>query len=177
MGRRLAIFAVTILILIGRGNVADAAPSVHLSFLPPQPVKVTEAAAAAASPLPVGRLADANVPMHYRFTLTPPSKTAVDVRKGPDGSWLVVMAPSHRPVFVLAAPLVQDSPRDPKAVPAPERRASLSVSRQGSSFSIDLTVDSAWLHDSRRHFPVLVDPTLTVQPDTQDADFTWNQPT
>ena len=59
-------------------------------------------------------------------------------------------------------------------VPAPERRASLSVSRQGSSFSIDLTVDSAWLHDSRRHFPVLVDPTLTVQPDTQDADFTWN---
>ncbi|HKN50970.1 MAG TPA: DNRLRE domain-containing protein, partial [Amycolatopsis sp.] len=304
MGRRLAIFAVTILILIGRGNVADAAPSVHLSFLPPQPVKVTEAAAAAASPLPVGeladhrtrfsrtsrhangsltttisaapinyrdakghwqpidsrliasstsgyawrnaansfaelfkeklgpdflrfdvdgksfqftlqgaaaqaasvkgsrisygnvfsgvslqydlgstgaeetlRLADANVPTHYRFTLTPPSKTAVDVRKGPDGSWLVVMAPSHRPVFVLAAPLVQDSPRDPKAVPAPERRASLSVSRQGSSFSIDLTVDSAWLHDSRRHFPVLVDPTLTVQPDTQDADFTWNQPT
>jgi RHS repeat-associated protein len=42
---------------------------------------------------------------------------------------------------------------------------------------IDLAVDPRWLQDPRRHFPVYLDPTITIQPDTQDADFTWNQPT
>jgi RHS repeat-associated protein len=50
----------------------------------------------------------------------------------------------------------------------------MSVQEAKDGFHVTLSVDSAWLHDPARSFPVFVDPTLTIQPDTLDTTFEAN---
>ncbi|HVD47847.1 MAG TPA: DNRLRE domain-containing protein, partial [Candidatus Limnocylindria bacterium] len=121
-------------------------------------------------------LANADVPNHYRFTLSPPSGTTVRAVRLSDGSWEFFLPAQDDPVFSLAAPHASDRTADLQASD-PENNATLTVAKVGSDFSIDLSVDAAWLKNTNRAFPVELDPTLSIQPDSQDAYFHGNAPT
>src|SRR5262252_1192856 len=47
----------------------------------------------------------------------------------------------------------------------------MSVKEGKSGFEVTLSLDQTWLKDPTRKFPVFLDPTITVQPDTLDATF------
>ncbi len=123
------------------------------------------------------QLRNPSVPTHYEFTVTPPDKTLVQVARAADGSWQFFMPPQDDPVLVLASPHAADASTTGAAVGDPENNASLNVTRHLGKFVIDLTVDQAWLHSSKRVFPVQLDPTISIQPDLQDAYFHGNVPT
>jgi RHS repeat-associated protein len=116
------------------------------------------------------RLANAQAPTSYHFTLSPPAGVHIHAVAREDGSWAFYMAPHARPVFVLEAPWVVD---DDSLQPA-TRHATLDVTRSGGDFQLDLTLDASWLNDPQRQFPVTVDPTVTIQPAFQDASFNFN---
>lgn len=61
------------------------------------------------------------------------------------------------------------SPEDP--------HAQMKVTRVGGRFAIDVAVDAQWLHDRDRVFPVLLDPSITVKPSLEDANFNASCPT
>lgn len=112
-------------------------------------------------------LANAQVPLSYRFVLTPPAGARMHAVHEEDGSWSFYMAPHARPVFVMEAPWASENDE-----PVSRREhASLDVTRNGADFVLDLSVDRTWLRDPLRQFPVRIDPTLMIQPTTQDASF------
>src|SRR5262252_4233651 len=47
----------------------------------------------------------------------------------------------------------------------------MSVKEGTSGFEVTLSLDQTWLKDPSRQFPVFLDPTITVQPDTLDTSF------
>ena len=115
-------------------------------------------------------LANGQAPTSYHFTLSPPAGARIHAVAQDDGSWAFFMRPHARPVFVLDAPWAVD---DDSLRPA-THHATLDVTRSGADFLLDLSLDSAWLRDPQRQFPVTVDPTITIQPAFQDASFDFN---
>ena len=134
-------------------------------------------------------LADATAPTRYRFLLEDEDAKSLKVRREADGSWSFFAPPKLDPLFVLAAPRVDDARRNASSAAANAREsvapsdaranrpASLDVKRIAGGFSIDLLVDAEWLRDPARRFPVLLDPTITVQPAVRDATFYASCPT
>jgi RHS repeat-associated protein len=119
------------------------------------------------------RLADASAPTSYEFRLTGPSTgPPATVERRPDGSVAVFVPPLAGPVFVLEAPTVTEA-AGPGELSPPDREAkpSLTVEQDGRDLVLRLSVDQQWLHAPERRFPVEVDPTLTIQPDVEDATF------
>ncbi len=112
-------------------------------------------------------LANAQVPTSYRFLLSTPQGARIHAVQQSDGSWALFMAPYARPALVIEAPWLSE--RGDPAPAAPH--ASLDLTRVGQDFQLDLSLDGAWLSDPQRQFPVRVDPSLTIQPPTQDASF------
>jgi len=113
-------------------------------------------------------------PSHFQFTLTPPAKTTLSVRRERSGSWSFLMPGHHGPVFSLDPAVAMDSTGNVQAVSDDGKIASLTVSKNAGGFLIDVSLDPAWLHDSSRRFPVELDPTITIQPDSQDDYFHGN---
>jgi RHS repeat-associated protein len=119
------------------------------------------------------RLADASAPTSYEFRLTgPPIGPPASLEARPDGSYAVFVPPLDGPAFVLEAPTVTEaagagelSPPDPGAEPR------LTVEPDGRDFVLRVSVDPEWLRAPGRQFPVEIDPTLTIQPDVEDATF------
>jgi len=110
-------------------------------------------------------------PTSYHFTLTPEVRGDIQARGRPDGSWAFYLPLQGTPWFVLAAPRAVEwsGPRQSRAEAS--SNAHLIVTKAGSVFNVELKVDASWLRDPKRQFPVLVDPTITLQPDTHDASF------
>ncbi|MDP9353349.1 MAG: DNRLRE domain-containing protein, partial [Chloroflexota bacterium] len=50
------------------------------------------------------------------------------------------------------------------------------VAKAGNVFTITLTVDEPWLKSPERKFPVLLDPTIELQPPTEDLSIRANSP-
>jgi RHS repeat-associated protein len=119
------------------------------------------------------RLADASAPASYEFRLTGPSTgPPATAEHRPDGSYRVFVPPLAEPAFVLEAPTVTEaaSPGD-LSPPDPEAKPTLTVARDGRDFVVRVSVDTSWLRAAGRRFPVEIDPTLTIQPDVEDASF------
>jgi RHS repeat-associated protein len=145
-------------------------------------------------------LADETAPPHYLFILTTKLGRPMEAQKRPDGSWAFYMTERAGPVFVLEAPFASETGPEGTVSPGANRNASiriapfedhpnlfegtaveiplplppnpdLTVVSAGGAFLIDLGVDEAWLHDPARQFPVLLDPTITLQPAQEDATF------
>src|SRR5260370_20598887 len=58
-----------------------------------------------------------------------------------------------------------------------ERSGSLNETKAGANFVTDLAIDPAWFKNAERVLPVELDPTISIQPDSQDAYFHGNVPT
>jgi RHS repeat-associated protein len=120
------------------------------------------------------RLADASAPTSYEFRLTGPSTgPPATAERRPDGSYAVFVPPLAGPAFVLGAPTVTEAGGPGElSPPDPDGRPALQVTKDGRDFRVRLSVDPSWLQAPGRRFPVEIDPTLTIQPDVVDANFT-----
>jgi hypothetical protein len=93
----------------------------------------------------------------------------VSARRLPDGSWAVFRGAAAEPVFVLQAPRAVQAPGGRAAAPGRAPRAAMTVRGHGSWLDVRLSIDRGWLTAPGRQFPVLLDPTITIQPDARDA--------
>jgi hypothetical protein len=98
----------------------------------------------------------------------------VTAERRADGSWAFWMHPLAEPAFVLAAPYVIESAPPGQASPSAPGAVTLDVTEKDGRFLVDLTVDAAWLHAPERSFPLLIDPTITIQPSTEDVSIRAN---
>jgi hypothetical protein len=112
---------------------------------------------------------DASAQSSFQFLLKTPIGTTASQQ---DGSWAFAL-PGRAPAsFWLQAPFAYDS--GAKNIDPTQSHAQISVKEVSGGFQVTLGVDAAWLHDPARVFPVFVDPTLTIQPDTLDTTFAAN---
>ncbi len=115
------------------------------------------------------RLADASAPASYQFRLRLPAGASAQRR--PDGSY--ALSWRGKQVLVLAAPTVTEAADPGRVAPAdPAAKPSLVAEQQGSELLLRLSLDPEWLATPTRRFPVELDPTITIQPDVEDASFT-----
>jgi YD repeat-containing protein len=103
-----------------------------------------------------------------RFTV---STGGVDAVQQPDGSIAFLPEAGGEPVFVIPAPYMYDTAAD---VSSPvgtgySDQVTQTVVQQGSSATITITPDAAWLADPAREYPVTIDPTIRIQPVPTDA--------
>jgi hypothetical protein len=105
-------------------------------------------------------------PSSYLFTLTAPDGIPLDARRLSDGSWEFFVVERDDPLFVLSAPTIADASGFQQGAPV-----TMAVVKTGREFAITLIVDPLWLHDTARQFPVILDPTVRIQPPAEDASF------
>ena len=116
-------------------------------------------------------LPDASVPTRYSFTLRATGTAPVRAVERPDRSWAFFVGAGLKPAFVLDAPSATDAAGARQESPVAKPNATLDVRQTGRSFTVDLAIDPVWLHASERTFPVLLDPTITIQPPIEDVSY------
>ncbi len=117
-------------------------------------------------------LRDASAPSSYEFVIRARGGGApVTARRLAGGSWAVFRAPAAGPVFVLPAPRATEAQAGRAVAPGGPSYAAMTVRGHGSWLDVRVSIDPTWLSSPRRRFPVRLDPTITIQPDTQDASF------
>ncbi|MEV1154938.1 DNRLRE domain-containing protein [Micromonospora chokoriensis] len=107
-------------------------------------------------------------PVSYTFTLDTAGLTA---QQREDGSIAFVRPGGGEPVFVMPAPFMYDA-KDDKASPVGKvwsDKVTQRVSQTGGRSTITVTADGGWLADQARVYPVVIDPTIKVQPVPTDA--------
>jgi RHS repeat-associated protein len=155
----------------GAGGSAGVASGTHLAYASAYPNADLSYDVAAEAVNETIVLRNASAPSSYEFAIHPRAGGApVSAQRLADGSLGVYQAPVAGPVFVLQAPrATEDTGR--VGFPGAPPHASMTVQPNGSGLDVRVSIDRAWLSSPARHFPVLLDPTITVQPDTQDAEF------
>jgi RHS repeat-associated protein len=115
----------------------------------------------------------------YRFTL---QTGGLSARTRPDGSIAFHADPDGPPLFVMPKPFMYDS-RDDGASPygkAWSDEVTQTVEQQGATTVITVRADATWLAAPERQYPVVVDPTITIQPtvsQSQDVMIGQDSPT
>ncbi|WP_248579445.1 DNRLRE domain-containing protein [Nocardioides sp. InS609-2] len=118
-------------------------------------------------------LEDARAPVRYRFLIDQARGQGgqVSVQELSDGSWAFTEQGAAEPLFVMEPPYVVEGSTDRLAGEPSREPVSMKVSEVGRGFAVDMDVDAAWLQSPERSFPIQIDPTLTVQPTSEDATF------
>ncbi|HEX8081372.1 MAG TPA: DNRLRE domain-containing protein [Jatrophihabitans sp.] len=119
-------------------------------------------------------LPDASSPTTYRFLLSASGDAAMRAERRPGGSWAFFSGTSLAPAFVLDAPVAVDADLNGQPSRSTGPNATLDVRKVGRDFSLVLDLDRAWLKAPERRFPVLLDPTVTLDPPAEDANFRAN---
>lgn len=113
---------------------------------------------------------DARGPSSYRFLLDPETQEPIEASRRDDGGWDFFLAPHAGPLFSLDPPHESEGGRP---VPPATDVVDIDVRSTGQGFLINLAVDARWLRDSERQFPIVIDPTITIQPTQEDATYSW----
>jgi RHS repeat-associated protein len=116
-------------------------------------------------------LPDASSPTNYRFLLSATGDAALRAERRPGGSWAFFSGAALAPAFVLDAPVAVDADLNGQPSTPTGPNAKLDVRKVGRGFSLALDLDRAWLKAPERRFPVLLDPTITLNPPVEDASF------
>ncbi|TCM48856.1 DNRLRE domain-containing protein [Kribbella sp. VKM Ac-2568] len=125
-------------------------------------------------------LASAPADPTYRFSL---KLAGVKAAQQPDGS--IVFSPQSgvgRPLFTMPRPFMTDA-RDDAASPygkAFSDKVTQTVTQRGANIDITVRADAGWLNSADRQFPVVIDPTIAVEPapdQAQDAMVDSGAPT
>ncbi|MEU8299831.1 DNRLRE domain-containing protein [Micromonospora sp. NPDC048909] len=107
-------------------------------------------------------------PVSYTFTLDTAGLVA---QQREDGSIAFVGRDGGRTYFEMPAPFMFDD-KDDKASPHGKvwsDKVTQKVTQSGATTTVTVTPDAGWLADSARVYPVVVDPTIKVQPVPTDA--------
>ncbi|OKI58008.1 hypothetical protein A6A27_07155 [Micromonospora sp. CB01531] len=102
-------------------------------------------------------------PVSWTFTLDTAGLTA---QQRTDGSIAFVRPSGGEPVFVMPAPFMYDS-KDDKASPLGKvwsDKVTQRVQQVYGQTSVTVSADAAWLTDPARVYPVVIDPTIKIQP-------------
>ena len=109
----------------------------------------------------------------FTFTVDPHGLTA---KANADGS--IGFYPGDRdtaPLLVMPKPFMYDSAKQP----AESARVTQTLRWEGNRLTVALTADEGWLRDPARVYPVVLDPTIKIQPtvsQSQDAMITSDDP-
>ncbi|HEX5495373.1 MAG TPA: DNRLRE domain-containing protein, partial [Mycobacteriales bacterium] len=115
----------------------------------------------------------------FRFTV---NMTGLIARPRRDGSIAFEDPESHSVLFTMPRPFMTDSTVDhnsPLGV-AYSDRVSQSATTRGSTLTVTVRPDAGWLADPKRTYPVVIDPTIAIQPtptESQDAMILADSPT
>ncbi|SCL69514.1 DNRLRE domain-containing protein [Micromonospora peucetia] len=118
-------------------------------------------------------------PGSYTFTLETAGLTA---QQREDGSIAFVRPTCVEPVFVMPAPFMYDD-KDDKSSPHGKvwsDKVTQKVTQSGGTSTITVSADAGWLADQARVYPVVIDPTIKIQPvpaDGQDVAIYSGNPT
>lgn len=98
----------------------------------------------------------------------------VEPRTLPDGSigfFATGPGTGTQPVFSVPKPFMTDAQEDASSPHGQTHsdKVEMTVTRQGSTSRIIIKPDQAWLAAKDRRYPVVVDPTITVQPDVSTS--------
>ncbi|WP_154937200.1 DNRLRE domain-containing protein [Micromonospora palomenae] len=107
-------------------------------------------------------------PVSYTFTLDTAGLTA---EQRQDGSIAFVRPGGGEPVFVMPAPFMYDA-KDDKAAPHGKvwsDKVTQRVQQMYGQTTVTVSADAGWLADPARVYPVVIDPTIKVQPVPTDA--------
>lgn len=108
----------------------------------------------------------------YEFTLTTGGLKA-ERRKGGSIALYSESSGPTRPALVIPAPFMTDAKKDgesPYGVSGTDR-VTQKLSGKGTSYTLTLRPDAAWLGAPERRYPVVVDPTISIAPtSTQSQD-------
>ncbi len=95
-------------------------------------------------------------------------------RQRPDGSIAFLRASGEgEPLYVTPKPFMTDAAADPSSPVGKtfSDKIGQSVTQDGSRLTITLRPDAAWLADPARKYPVVIDPTIKIEPTpTQSQD-------
>jgi RHS repeat-associated protein len=121
-------------------------------------------------------LPDAGAPTRYSFTLKPPASAPLSAKRLGNGAWAFVVPGHAGPLFEIAPPRVDEAAAvvDSRVRPGrrgPKSAVDLDVKRVEGKFVVQLSVDAKWLQAPGRRFPVLLDPTIKIQPPQQTGNF------
>jgi RHS repeat-associated protein len=119
-------------------------------------------------------LHNASAPASYEFAIRPRGRGPVTARRLPGGSWGVFRGPVAGPVFVLAAPRATQAQAGRVLVPGGPPHAAMTVRNHGTWLDVRVSIDRKWLASPGRVFPVRLDPTIIIGPDTQDGSFAFS---
>ena len=111
-------------------------------------------------------LSSASVANSWTFPLT---LTGVSLTRAVDGTWELTDS-SGAVVAVLPAPYAYDASGGGVGPGAQTSAVSYALSTVGGVQQLTMTLDSAWLHDSARVFPVTVDPSVS-NPGTENSAY------
>jgi len=117
----------------------------------------------------------------FRFTLTTSGVAARAQRDGSIG-FFDTRSPDGPPVFVVPRPFMSDSTADVKS-PHGKRfsdKVTQTVEQHGTTATVTVHADKAWLNAEQRRYPVTIDPTIRVEPTPttgQDAQIWSDTPT
>jgi hypothetical protein len=98
----------------------------------------------------------------------------LQARQLPDGS-VAFLRPSGEgePLYVMPRPFMADATASAATPPgtAFSEKVSQTVSQAGSQLTVTLRADAGWLADPGRRYPVVIDPTIKIEPTpTQSQD-------
>ena len=121
-------------------------------------------------------LANAGAPTQYSFTLTPAEGVRLGAKQLRNGAWEFVVPGRPAPLLEIAPPRVDEAGAALGSAVRGGRRAPkgvvhLDVKRVGRTFVVALAIDDKWFLAPGRRFPVLLDPTIKIQPPQQTGDF------
>ncbi len=108
-------------------------------------------------------LAKAPKDASWRFTL---DLAGVSARALPNGAIGFFENPDGPPVFTMPKPFMFDSKNDRKSPHGKvwSDKVTQTVEQQGSKITVTVRADQEWLADRNRRYPVVVDPTIKLQP-------------
>ncbi len=110
-------------------------------------------------------------PVSYTFTLDTAGLTA---QQRQDGSIAFLGRDGGEPVFVMPAPFMYDDKDDASSPHGKvwSDKVSQRVQQMYGQTTVTVSADAAWLADPARVYPVVIDPTIKIQPVPDDAQ-TW----
>jgi RHS repeat-associated protein len=117
-------------------------------------------------------LRSAAAPGQFTSHISDPSGQFGTLQAGSGGSYRFATQIDSQVVVGIAAPVAYEQPAAGKALVAPHvgldpASAHMIVVKAGDGYDVTVTLDPQWLVG--KHFPVVLDPTITLQPDAAEA--------
>ncbi|MDR6227190.1 golvesin C-terminal-like domain-containing protein [Desmospora profundinema] len=108
----------------------------------------------------------------YTFSL---KMGGVEAEERKDGFIAFISKSSGEVVFTMPAPFMMDDQDDPESPHGKvwSDKVTQKVEKKGSNFTITVTADEKWLKAKDRKYPVIIDPTITIQPNPNQSQQTY----